>query len=100
MGIISKRRWGWAASSSQPIVRAPRGPCAADWGQVIFGGGLFSWLAIESVLLGRMLTGSELAAALRPTLGIQLAPGAGRRGRIALFAAASRQTVTWFCSLQ
>ena len=46
----------------------------ADWGQVIFGGGLFSWLAIESVLLGRMLTGPELAAALRPTLGIQLAP--------------------------
>jgi tellurite resistance protein len=46
----------------------------ADWGQLIFGGGLFSWLAIESVLLGRMLTGPELAAALRPTLGIQLAP--------------------------
>ena len=46
----------------------------ADWGEVIFGGGLFSWLAIESVLLGRMLTGPELAAALRPTLGIQLAP--------------------------
>jgi tellurite resistance protein len=41
---------------------------------VLFGGGLFSWLAIESVLLGRMLTGPELAAALRPTLGIQLAP--------------------------
>jgi hypothetical protein len=31
----------------------------ADWGQVIFGGGLFSWLAIESVLFGRMLTGPE-----------------------------------------
>jgi tellurite resistance protein len=46
----------------------------ADWGQEIFGGGLFSWIAIESVLLGRMLTGPELAAALRPTLGIQLAP--------------------------
>ena len=46
----------------------------ADWGQVFFGGGLFSWLAIESVLLGRMLTGPELAAALRPTHGIQLAP--------------------------
>jgi tellurite resistance protein len=43
-------------------------------GEVIFGGGLFSWLAIESVLLGRMLTGPELATALRPTLGIQLAP--------------------------
>src|SRR5258708_16703894 len=32
----------------------------ADWGQGIFGGGLFSWLAIESLLLGRMLTGPEL----------------------------------------
>ena len=46
----------------------------ADWSQVIFGGGLFSWLGIESVLLARMLMGPELAAALRPTLGIQLAP--------------------------
>ena len=46
----------------------------ADWGQVVFGGGLFSWLAIEFVLLGRMLTGPELGAALRPMLGIQLAP--------------------------
>jgi tellurite resistance protein TehA-like permease len=46
----------------------------ADWDQVFFGSGLFSWLAIESVLVSRMLTGPELAAALRPTLGIQLAP--------------------------
>jgi tellurite resistance protein len=45
-----------------------------DWGQLFFGAGLFSWLAIESVLLNRMLTAPEMAAALRPTLGIQLAP--------------------------
>ncbi|WP_425375105.1 dicarboxylate transporter/tellurite-resistance protein TehA [Methylobacterium nonmethylotrophicum] len=46
----------------------------ADWGQLAFGAGLFSWLAMESVLLHRLLTGTEKPAALRPTLGIQLAP--------------------------
>ncbi len=45
-----------------------------DWAQLAFGAGLFSWLAIESVLLHRLLTAPKLAAALRPTLGIQLAP--------------------------
>ncbi|MCK0207141.1 dicarboxylate transporter/tellurite-resistance protein TehA [Starkeya koreensis] len=46
----------------------------ADLGQYFFGMGLFGWLAIESVLLHRMLTAPTLASALRPTLGIQLAP--------------------------
>jgi tellurite resistance protein len=45
-----------------------------DWGQLAFGAGLFSWLAIESVLLHRLLTAQPLALALRPTMGIQLAP--------------------------
>jgi len=45
-----------------------------DWGQLAFGAGLFAWLAIESVLLHRLLTAPALATALRPTLGIQLAP--------------------------
>jgi tellurite resistance protein len=45
-----------------------------DWGQLAFGGALFSWLAIESVLLHRLYTATTLAPALRPTLGIQLAP--------------------------
>lgn len=45
-----------------------------DWGQLAFGAGLFSWLAIESVLLQRLYTGAVLPPALRPTLGIQLAP--------------------------
>jgi tellurite resistance protein len=48
----------------------------ADWGQLAFGAGFFSWLAIESVLLHRLLTAPELAEPLRPTLGIQLAPPA------------------------
>ncbi len=45
-----------------------------DWGQAFFGAGLFSWLAIESVLVHRLLTGEPLPPPLRPTLGIQLAP--------------------------
>ena len=47
-----------------------------DWGQMLFGAGFFSWLAIESVLLHRLYTGTPLPPALRPTLGIQLAPPA------------------------
>jgi tellurite resistance protein len=45
-----------------------------DWGQMAFGAGFFSWLAIESVLLHRLYTADTLPPPLRPTLGIQLAP--------------------------
>ena len=45
-----------------------------ELGQFAFGGALFSWFAIESVLLHRLYTHVTLPAALRPTLGIQLAP--------------------------
>jgi tellurite resistance protein len=47
-----------------------------DWGQLAFGAGLFSWLVIESVLLHRLYTAASLPPALRPVLGIQLAPPA------------------------
>lgn len=47
----------------------------ADWGQLAFGTGVLAWLAIESVLVHRLYT-AELPPALRPTLGIQLAPPA------------------------
>lgn len=47
-----------------------------EWGQLAFGAGFFAWLAIESVLLHRLYTGEPMAPALRPTLGIQLAPPA------------------------
>lgn len=57
-----------------------------DLGQFFFGMGLFGWLAIESVLLHRLLTGPALANALRPTLGIQLAPPVV--GAVALIAVA------------
>ncbi len=43
-------------------------------GQLFFGAGLLAWLAIESVLLHRLLMGEEMPVALRPTMGIQLAP--------------------------
>jgi tellurite resistance protein len=46
----------------------------ADWGQYAFGSGLFTWFAIESVLLHRLYTAPSLPLALQPSLGIQLAP--------------------------
>jgi tellurite resistance protein len=47
-----------------------------ECGQLAFGAGAFSWLALESVILHRLLTGPTLPLPLRPTLGIQLAPPA------------------------
>ncbi len=47
-----------------------------DIAQLAFGAGFFSWLAIESVLLNRLLTAPTLGEPLRPTIGIQLAPPA------------------------
>jgi tellurite resistance protein len=47
-----------------------------EWGKLFFGAGLLAWLAIESVVLQRMLTAEEMPPALRPTLGIHLAPSA------------------------
>jgi tellurite resistance protein len=43
-------------------------------GQLFFGVGLFAWLALESVILQRASVGTPLPPALRPVLGIQLAP--------------------------
>jgi tellurite resistance protein len=47
-----------------------------DLGPLAFGAGLFSWLAIESVLLNRLLNAPPVSEPLRPTIGIQLAPPA------------------------
>jgi tellurite resistance protein len=47
-----------------------------EWGQLAFGGGLFTWFAVESVILHRLYTGAPLSPALRTTLGVQLAPPA------------------------
>jgi tellurite resistance protein len=46
----------------------------ATLGALAFGAGLFSWLALESVILHRLLAHAPLAVPLLPTLGIQLAP--------------------------
>jgi tellurite resistance protein len=43
-------------------------------GELFFGAGLFSWLAIESLILHRAAVHQSLPAALRPILGVQLAP--------------------------
>lgn len=43
-------------------------------GALFFGAGVFSWIAIESIILHRASVNEPLADALRPTLGIQLAP--------------------------
>lgn len=43
-------------------------------GELAFGAGMFSWLAIESVLIHRLYTAEALPLAIRPTIGIQLAP--------------------------
>ncbi|MBF7015054.1 dicarboxylate transporter/tellurite-resistance protein TehA (plasmid) [Novosphingobium resinovorum] len=47
-----------------------------DWGQLAFGAGFFTWLAVESVILLRLYTAEPMPPALRPTMGIQLAPPA------------------------
>jgi tellurite resistance protein len=47
-----------------------------DWGKLAFGAGLFTWFAVESVILHRLYTAAPLLPELRPTLGVQLAPPA------------------------
>ncbi|MDB5818112.1 MAG: C4-dicarboxylate transporter/malic acid transport protein [Rhizobacter sp.] len=50
---------------------------AFGWSQLamlFFGAGLLSWLAIESLVLSRAATQDAMPPALRPILGIQLAP--------------------------
>jgi tellurite resistance protein len=46
----------------------------SEFGQLVFGADLLSWLAIESVLIHRLYTAPEMPPALRPTMGIQTAP--------------------------
>jgi tellurite resistance protein len=46
------------------------------WGALLFGMGLFSWLALESIIMQRLYFLEALPKPLRPMLGIQLAPSA------------------------
>ncbi len=45
-----------------------------DIGMIFFGAGIFSWLALESIIIHRLHVHSELSKPLRPSLGIMLAP--------------------------
>ena len=47
-----------------------------ELGQLFFGAGVLAWLALESVIVGRLLNGEEMPLPLRGTLGIQPAPPA------------------------
>ncbi|MGF6753623.1 dicarboxylate transporter/tellurite-resistance protein TehA [Paraburkholderia sp. GAS42] len=56
---------------------AGAGFAAFGWpqaGMLFFGAGMLSWLALESLILLRAAVHDPLPDALRPTLGIQLAP--------------------------
>lgn len=65
-----------AVAGSFVIATIGSGFFGHTFAQIFFGAGFFSWLAIESVLLQRLLTAEELPVPLRPTIGIQLAPPA------------------------
>jgi tellurite resistance protein len=45
-----------------------------DWGWLFLGAGFFSWLALESLMIRRVLVDTPLPAVQRPLLGIQFAP--------------------------
>jgi tellurite resistance protein len=45
-----------------------------SWGVLFLGAGIFAWLSLESVIVNRLFHAQPLPTALRPTLGIQLAP--------------------------
>lgn len=47
-----------------------------EWGALFCGIGLFSWFALESIIMQRLYLLEALPQHLRPTLGIQLAPPA------------------------
>lgn len=45
-----------------------------DWGWLFLGAGVFSWLAIESLIIQRLWHPTSVPTAQRPLLGIQFAP--------------------------
>lgn len=46
----------------------------AHWGYLFFGAGFLSWMSLEAVFLFHLRNNSPMPAAIRPQLGIQLAP--------------------------
>jgi tellurite resistance protein len=45
-----------------------------DWSWLFLGAGMFSWLALESLIIKRLWLAQELPSMQRPLLGIQFAP--------------------------
>lgn len=45
-----------------------------DWGWLFLGAGVFSWLALESLVIQRLWQPSTMPTAQRPLIGIQFAP--------------------------
>lgn len=46
----------------------------ADWGWLFLGAGMFSWIALESLIIQRLWQPKAMPAPQRPLLGIQFAP--------------------------
>ncbi|WP_374509815.1 dicarboxylate transporter/tellurite-resistance protein TehA [Niveibacterium sp.] len=46
----------------------------ADWGWLFLGAGVFSWFALESLVMQRLWQGPAVPAPQRPLIGIQFAP--------------------------
>jgi tellurite resistance protein len=57
--------------------------------KLFLGAGIFSWLAVESILMHRLYTSDPLALSVRPSLGIQIAPPTV--GSVAYLAATGNQ---------
>lgn len=81
-------RGGRAVGANTPVLYLPTVAAnlvsamaagALGWpelGQLFFGAGVLAWLALESVIVSRLLTAEEMPPPLRATLGIQPAPPA------------------------
>ncbi|MGM9483630.1 dicarboxylate transporter/tellurite-resistance protein TehA [Roseateles sp. NT4] len=81
-------RGGRSVNATTPVIYLPTVAAslvsamaagALGWpelGQLFFGAGVLAWLAMESVIVSRLLTAEPLPLPLRPTLGIQPAPPA------------------------
>ena len=64
-------------------------------GLLFFGVGLLAWLALESLIVQRAAVGTPLLAALRPLLGIQLAPAVVGGGSWLALTSGTPDMFTW-----
>lgn len=64
-------------------------------GLLFFGVGLLAWLALESLIVQRAAVGTPLPAAMRPLLGIQLAPAVVGGGSWLALTTGTPDMFTW-----